>query len=112
SGYRSLCSKPKITTLKGTPICGAARPAPFAAFMVSRRSASNAARSSVPKRSTAWERSNRRGSPIRKISLIIGFFGFPLLHDLIDQRAHLVHRALEHHDDLFHRNGLRALAAS
>jgi hypothetical protein len=60
---------PNITTRSGTPICGAARPTPLIAAMVSCMSEISACNSGVSKRSTSRERSNRRGSPIRSTGL-------------------------------------------
>jgi hypothetical protein len=55
-------------TLETTPICGAARPAPLAASMVSSRSLSNACSSGVLKAFTGCATRNRRSSPIFKMS--------------------------------------------
>src|SRR3990167_1244267 len=57
-----------MTTARSTPIWGAARPAPWAAAMVSNMSAIKACSSGVSKCSTGWATRNRRGSPILRIS--------------------------------------------
>jgi hypothetical protein len=60
--------KPKITTCKFTPICGAARPAPLAACIVSNMSATSACSSGVSNSRTGSAMRSRRTSPIFRIS--------------------------------------------
>src|ERR1017187_2461178 len=56
-----------MTSARSTPICGAARPAPLAACIVSNMSATSSRNSGVPKRSTGLAMRSNRGSPIFRI---------------------------------------------
>src|SRR6185312_2613520 len=70
---RSFLSKPKITSCRSTPFCGAARPTPSAACMVSNMSASKASSSALPSiaEGTGGAMRSKRGSPILRISWIM-----------------------------------------
>src|SRR6185312_1238643 len=97
---------PKITTRWLTPICGAARPAPFFAAMVSFMSSTSARSSGVASFSTGFARSRSTGWPMRSTSRT----AMALLH-LRDDHAHLRHALLHHLGDVVERDRARALAA-
>src|SRR5882724_215176 len=63
-GYRGFAPTPKITTCSDTPICGAARPAPFNDVIVSCISAISACNSGESNCSTGLACCNKSGSPI------------------------------------------------
>ena len=70
SGYRGLYSKPKMTTRRFTPICGAASPAPSSAPIVSHISVINWSSSGVSNCSTRLDFSSNLVSPIFKTVFI------------------------------------------
>ena len=122
---------PKITTRNGTPICGAASPAPFSAFIVSRRSTSSASSSA---RRHALDR--RRAVPQPRVAHakdvadhdggcsgfggggcsggsggIASASGASARDELVEQRTHLVHADIQGRDEPLHRDRLGAVAA-
>src|SRR5688500_12900720 len=84
-----------MTTRWLTPICGAARPAPFWAAMVSFMSSTSSRSSGVAKRSTGFARSRSTGWPMRSTSRTGMAF-----HELRDDEAHLRHRFLDDAGDV------------
>src|SRR6185503_21312915 len=90
-----------------TPICGAARPAPFFAAMVSFMSSSSARSSGVPKASTGFAFSRSTGCPILSTSRT-AMSAHHFRHDL----PCLAHGLLDDAPDVVERHGVRAAAAS
>src|SRR6185503_13423265 len=98
---------PKITTRSGTPICGAASPAPLSASIVSCISTSSSSNSGVANRSTSSERSSRRLSPIFNTVLTAIRF-----HQLFDDVAYPHEGVLQRDVDILHADACRAVHAS
>src|SRR5471032_3131724 len=95
-----------MTTRCSTPICGAARPAPLFAAIVSIMSSRSAFSSGVPNASTGLERSRRTGCPILSTSRT----GMALHHSGHDQ-PHASHALVHNAPDVVEGHGARAGAA-
>src|SRR5262245_42261841 len=84
-----------MITRSGTPICGAARPAPSSASIVSSMSVSKLSSSGEPNCSTSRERTSKRGSP----SLSTGLIAIADLQ-MSQHAAYLQHGLFEHLADI------------
>src|SRR5881394_3633677 len=89
-----------------TPICGAARPAPFFDAMVSFMSSTSARNAGVPMFSTFFARSRRTGCPILSTSRTD-----MALHDLRDDEPHFFHCSIDNPRDVVQRDAVAALGA-
>src|SRR4026208_989033 len=96
-----------MMTRSGTPICGAARPAPSSASIVSSMSVSKVSSVCVPNPSISLERTSKRGSPSLRTGLI-AIVDLQATQHLTD----LKHRLLEHLADLGEHDPALARAAS